>query len=253
MALIRKKEQQEINRLRKNYLAKRRRQIKKGVPEDMLPNFPIIRPNMTRVMVNTIKEQMKRFATASQYKYVKVNENLTLTKKQINDLKNAQRRANRLAQKAYQRNLKAEFIPLSERGWAYPGAHRTVESEHMKVKPKGYTKTPESFTSMKMYENYMEHLQTYLERGIEWYDERYKANTIKAIENVFGKTNAAELVERIKSIPTDEFVFLMETQDLEIEYIYLDDVSGWDEKLTEIEAYFDDKARQRYQNYIRGK
>jgi len=246
MALIRKAEKTEIQRLRKNYLAKRRRLIKKGVPENIIPSFPLISPAMPRLQVNEIKRQMRSFASSPKYQYKQVNDNLWLTKQQLSDLKRAQKRANEIAMKAYRRNLKKPFIPLSERSWAHPGAHRTVESEHMKKPPKGYRKTPESFSSVKELENYIQHLKNYIKKGISYYDELYRANTIQAIENLFGETAAAPLVARIKSLKIDEFIFLMETQDIELEYLYVDDGTEMDDRLEMIAQYFDDEALARY-------
>lgn len=245
MSLIKKAEKAEIARLRKNYLAKRRRLIKKGIPEYQIPSFPIINPTIPRAQINQIKEEMRAFTRSPAYQYVQVSDSLYLNKRQIRELESVRKKANQMAYKAYQRNLKKTFRPLSERGWPTPGASRTVESEHMKKPPKGFTKPLSSFTSFREYQSYMEHLKNYLSKGIQYYDELYRENTIKALQQVFGKTATKNLVKRIMEMDIDIFIGLMETQDIEIEYLYLPE-EDIEDQLEMISQYFDDDAIKNY-------
>lgn len=245
MSLIRKAEKIEIAKLRKNYLAKRRRLLKKGVGESQIPSFPLITPSMPRKEINRLKDEMKAFTRSPKYQYKQVSTNLYLTKAQIRQLENVQKQANRIAYKAYQRNLKKTFRPLSERNWATPGATRTVESEHMKTKPKGFNKPPSSFNNFAEYEAYLKFVGNYISKGIQFYDELYRDNTIKAIIEIYGKKNSQQLVDRIKNMDLELFIGLMETQDIEIEYMYLDD-EGVSLQLEVLEQYFDDEAIKNY-------
>lgn len=251
MARITKTEKQEIARLRKNYLAKRARLVKLGVDDSLIPAIPIPTTAMPRAQVNAIKSQMRSFTSRSNlhYQFKKVNEDLVVSKAQINELKRLQRRANIVSMKAYKRNLRAEFLPLSERGWALPGAHRTVESERLKKPPRGYTRRIETFRTHYELMEYMEHLQRHIDRGLEYYDNIWRENTIKALIDSFGETQTLLLVKRLRAMPLDEFVFMMETQDIDLNYFYPSAGSDQDEKIIEAHQYFDETVHRRYLLY----
>lgn len=239
MARITKTEKQEIQKLRKAYIAKRSRLVKRGVSERFIPQIPLITPDMPRAQVNAIKAEIRSFTSRynQNFQFVQLNDTLTVPKTLVSQLKREQAIANRRAMQAYRRNLKLPFIPLSERGWAAPGAHRTVESERRKEKPRGYKKKPEEFKTAQQLEDYIVHLQKHNERTITDWDEQWRENTIKAIIDTYGETNAAKLIAKVRQMPISDFIFLMETQDVDIPWIYdsilLD--TGW-EKLN---SYFD--------------
>lgn len=246
MARITKKEKQEIQRLRKNYLAKRSRLLKMGVPGPQLPTIPIITTSMPRTQVNVLKQQMRSFTSRSnsKFQFVRVNPDLIVSKHDIYRLKEAQRRANAKNMKIYKRNLKAPFIPLSERGWAVPGAHRTVKTDGYKKKPRGYTKSIATFRSLKELNAYIEHLNVLNQRTITDLDNQWRENTIEALKKTYGESMSQHLIAFLRSISLKEFVYLMETQDITITFIY--DSLEIDNGFQMVEGYFSQEALKYY-------
>lgn len=246
MTRITKKEKQEIQRLRKNYLAKRSRLLKMGLPDSQIPNIPFITPTMPRAQVNALKQQMRSFTSRynSKFQFVRVNPDLIVSKHDIYRLKEAQRRANAKNIKIYKRNLNKPFIPLSERGWAVPGAYRTVKSDGYKKKPRGYTKEISAFKSIKELYDYISHLDALNKKTIKDLDELWRDNTITSIIKTYGETSAAHIIDFLKKIPLSQFVYLMETQDVTINFIY--DSIWLDNGFELIEGYFSKEALKYY-------
>lgn len=236
MARITQKEVSEFKSLRKRFMEKRRRLIKKGVSPSDLPSFPEFSSALPRKIINSLKAEVISFLNRfnQRWQFVRVGEDL-VPKTMANQFKRLQKRANANIQKAYNRNKDLPFIPLSERGWATPGAHRTVGQQHPSP-PRLYSKKLSEFSSKNGLQAYIKNLESALQFSQEDRDEKWRENTIKAIENVYGST-ADDLIAYIKSMPLNDFVLVMQTQDVSVDYVYL--ALYMDQSLEKLAAYFD--------------
>lgn len=86
-------------------------------------------------------------------------------------------------------------------------------------------------------------LHNYLSRLNEWtddafyeMDERWRQNTITAIIDVHGVRSSRRLVNWIQNMSIEQFIEIMYTNDVSIEYVYTDE--GRDGALEELAAYF---------------
>ena len=236
MARITKKESDEIKSLRRRFMDKRRRLLKKGVSASDLPSFPEISAALPRKIINTLKAEASSFLNRfnQRWQFVRVGEDL-VPKTLANQFKRLQKQANANIQKAYNRNKNLPFIPLSERGWATPGAHRTVGQQHPSP-PRLYSKKLSEFASKDALQAYIKNLESALQFSQEDRDEQWRNNTLKAIENVYGES-ADGLIAKIKAMPLSDFVLVMQTQDVSIDYVYL--ALYMDQTLEKLASYFD--------------
>lgn len=247
MARITKKEIDEIKSLRRRFMDKTRRLIKKGVNPSELPVFPTFSPGIPRKLINEAKSQVKSFLNRfnQRWQFIKVGDDL-VPKTVANEFKRLQRLANQNIIKNYNRNKDLPFIPMSERGWASPGAHRTVGQQHLSP-PRLYSKKLSEFSGADALKAYISNLSSALQVSQEDRDEKWRDNTVKALQNVFGDASD-DLISRIKAMPLSDFVLVMQTQDINISYVYLSLYTN--ETLDKIAAYFDvDLVKTLIKNY----
>lgn len=238
MARITKTEKTQIDKLWKSYLSKKRNLLKKGVSTGFIPEIARPSADMARSLVNSIKSQLASFTNRFNlnYQFQRLASGDYVPKTLVAELKRQQRRANATISKQYRRNLDKPYIPLSERGWAHPGAHRTVESDARKPKPRGYRKKAAEFKSQAEIERYITHLKDFNTKSLADWDEMWRENTIKAILDVYGDA-AKDLINKIKALDLNTFVSLMETQDISISYVYTSTYEN--EGLEKLKSYFD--------------
>lgn len=72
--------------------------------------------------------------------------------------------------------------------------------------------------------------------SIEERDEKWRKNVVKALKNAYGDA-ANTLIAHIKAMPIEDFVLVMDTQDVSIDYVYL--ALYLNESLDKIASYFD--------------
>lgn len=238
MARITTTEKTQIDKLWRAYLAKKRSLLKRGVAANFIPEIVKPSADMARSLVNSLKSQLASFTNRFNlnYQFQRIASGDYVPKTLVSALKTEQRRANATTAKQYRRNLDKPYIPLSERGWSHPGAHRTVESDAQKRKPRGYRKKASEFKSQAEIERYIAHLKEFNAKSLADWDEMWRDNTIKAILDVYGDA-AKELIDKIKAMDLNTFVSLMETQDISISYVYTSTYEN--EGLEKLKSYFD--------------
>ncbi len=213
----------------------------------MLPSFPEFSPSLPRKVINALKSEVSSFLNRfnQRWQFIKVGDSL-VPKTTANYFKRLQQRANERIKKTASRNAKLPFIPLSERGWATPGAHRTV-GQQTPTPPRLYRKKLSEFTSLSSLEAYIKNLEKSLSISLDERDEKWRENVVKALKNVYGDA-ANPLIAHIKAMPIEDFVLVMDTQDVSIDYVYL--ALYLNESLDKVTAYFDvDKVKDLIKNY----
>lgn len=238
MARITKAEAAEIARLRRNAQAKVRRLAKLGVSTDLLPAIPKVDSSQSRAQVNRTKAVLKGFTDRGneRWQYVQLDSGAVVPKKYITEYEKEKARVNSLIKKREDRFKDEPFKLLSERGTGL-GGYRTVGEDSVQENARYYSKDARSFKTLNDLIAQTERLKKYNEDWLQQHDEQWRENTIKAIENVYGKESVSGLVDYIREMNIKEFVYLMTTQDINIGYVYTD--SQQDSALEELKQYFE--------------
>lgn len=232
MARITKAEQAEIQRLRRNALAKIRRLVKKGVDRNELPQIPKLDTTMSRSSINAAKSFLRSFnSTSTRWQFVFTDDGY-ITKRTANEIRRQQDRANRILRRAATQFDNQPYRLLSESGIK---SYRNVKLDSSKERIKEYTRKIRSFRNEADARRYLERLLGIGPQYNEKLQTQLRDNFIKAVQNVHG-ANADDVVSAVSNMSLEEFAEKYYTSDVTIAYVYTD--AEREGALEELRSYF---------------
>lgn len=243
MALrITKAERAELVNLTRNANAKRRRLIRRGIPESQIP-FRFGFGNLTtRAAVNEYKQSLRSFTNRynPNYQYILARNGTVFTEAQRNELRRAQRNINRtIAQRqSYFKSLPYNITSEMMLG-VPPSAERTVGRDRLGDKTLdtiGYSRDIETFRSVSEYNAYLERIRGLRIEGFYLQsDTTLKDNFIQSLVTVFG-SDAADIIAKVEQMPIGEFIEKHYSGDSDITFVY--GAEDYNRKLAELRYYW---------------
>ena len=229
-------EQEELRRLNKSVSNKKSR-LKREFGVEMDISTRPVSSFTSRKELNAYKEEMRAFTNPNAHRYVKNDKGVSMPRNLLNQINRELKRVNRLKDQQLKR-IKDQ--PFTDRGKPTP---MTVGQQNSFMGDPRYDNfrklkfNPNRFNNVKEAEQYMKFLKSYTPKQLAEWNERYKQNYIKAIDNVFGSTLAGDLIDHIKKMDTKEFIDLYYSENIaDIGFIY--DFIALREKMSALKGVF---------------
>lgn len=228
----------DVERLKKLQISARRkkRRLSNLFDVDVDVEIKPITSFESRQEFNKYISQLETFTDHSNFRYVKNEQGLVITRERYNKIKQEVAQVNRENKKRLRKIEKKKFKSRGKETDEKVRDRKLMgDTRYNEFKPKKFNFN--RFRSEKELNDYEKSLKQ--KTDPKFYDKkakRYKDNYITGLKNVFGKM-ANKLISKVKTMDTDEFMNLYYTEDIaNINFMYeFMDVMA---KLSELEMIF---------------